>query len=334
MMLLCGALGEQAQARQYQTAPSLRNRDSLCIALYAHKKTYQSTCRRIRKTRPAGAWAPAFPVLAYALMKPAIVVIPLYKTLLCHNERLAFERALHTLSHRRFSIACPTGLDLAPLAESLARVDHDVRRFDTHWFDGIEGYNRLMLSPTFYDTFADAEYLLICQTDAFVFEDRLDAWLDKGYDYVGAPWIASPQTAATRFLRRINDAFRKRRKNTAHWFKVGNGGFSLRNVSTMRRIVTTQRENIVRLQDMADHSGHHIEDLYFSIVAPKLTRMRIPDYREAVDFCIDRKPDVALRLNGGKLPIACHRFFDRGTRRFWAPIIARSIATPKQPNAA
>jgi len=259
-------------------------------------------------------------------MPSVVVVIPLYKSKLSNNEHLAFERALDALSRRRFAIVCPAGLDLAPLAASLARVEHDVRRFDPHWFDGIEGYNRLMLSPTFYDAFADFEYLLVCQNDAFVFEDRLDAWLERGYDYVGAPWIASPQTAAARFLRRINDVFRGRRKNTSHWFKVGNGGFSLRNVATMRHIVTTQRDRIERLLDTGHDSGHHIEDVYFSIVAPTLTRVRIPDYREAVDFCIDRKPDIALRINGGRLPMACHRFFDRKVARYWAPIIARCVA--------
>lgn len=65
--------------------------------------------------------------------------------------------------------------------------------FPDTYFKGIAGYNRLMMSPEFYETFAQWEYILIYQTDAWVFSDRLSEWCSKGYDYIGAPWIPKPK---------------------------------------------------------------------------------------------------------------------------------------------
>ena len=262
-------------------------------------------------------------------MKKAVVVVPIYKTNLSDNEWLSLKRSLSVLARHPFAIACPEGLDLAPLEATLQSVSYGVKRFDGAYFKGLSGYNQLMLSEDFYRAFDDYEYILICQTDVFVFEDKLDHWCGKGYDYIGAPWLASKQTVLNRLLFKLNNVFRKKKKSNEHYFKVGNGGFSLRNTSAMLRAVTRRKE------DMAASSpalaawapqNLHIEDLYFSLVAPTLTDMKIPDYREAVDFCVDRRPKLALQLNHGKLPFACHRFYDPKVKGFWEGIIKRHVA--------
>lgn len=54
------------------------------------------------------------------------------------------------------------------------------------------GYNRLMLSEDLYSAFSNYEYILICQSDAYIFRDELKEWCEAGYDYVGAPWLRRP----------------------------------------------------------------------------------------------------------------------------------------------
>lgn len=54
----------------------------------------------------------------------------------------------------------------------------------------------------------------------------------------------------------------------------------------------------------------------------------VPDYREAVDFCIDRRPQLALKINGGRLPFACHGVNKRNVRRFWQPILTAAENAP------
>jgi hypothetical protein len=55
--------------------------------------------------------------------------------------------------------------------------------------------------------------------------------------------------------------------------------------------------------------------------------MKIPDYREAVDFCIDRKPEMAVEINGGKVPFACHGFNKPKVSDFWKPLIDKAVVT-------
>jgi len=261
-------------------------------------------------------------------MKNAVVVIPVYKTGLNDDELLSLKRSLQVLAHHPFAIACPESLDLEPLVPVLQSVSYAVKRFNDNYFKGLSGYNQLMLSEAFYEAFADYEYILICQMDVFVFEDRLEHWCNQGYDYIGAPWIASKQTLLTRLLLQVNNAFKKRKKSTEHYFKVGNGGFSLRKTEAMRRAVLCRNEGMARSLPWLERwnpQNLHIEDLYFSLVAPTLTEVKIPDYVEAVDFCVDRKPQLALKLNGGKLPFACHRFYDPKVRRFWQPIVDQRV---------
>ncbi|MHA3788750.1 DUF5672 family protein [Flavobacterium hauense] len=256
-------------------------------------------------------------------MKKAIVVVPIYKTDLDANEILSLKRSIKILHQHPFAIACPEHLDITPLNSILAPVHYTIHRFEDSYFKGIAGYNKLMLSEVFYNSFSDYENLLICQTDVFVFDDQLNYWSNKGYDYIGAPWIASSQTPITKLLLNINNTFKKKKKRTEHFFKVGNGGFSLRKVATMQKIVSEQKANIEHCLANPNDLSHHVEDVYFSLVAPVLTEMKIPDYKEAVGFAMDRKPDIAYKLNNKKLPFACHRFYNRKVKDFWMPIIEK-----------
>ncbi len=261
-------------------------------------------------------------------MKKVVVVIPVYKTDLNDNELLSFKRSIQVLARHPFAIVCPDNLDLGPLKPVLEPVNHEIKRFDEAYFKGLDGYNQLMLSEVFYKEFEEYEYILICQMDVFVFADKLEHWCGKGHDYIGAPWIASRQTLLARLLLSIRNFTAQEKKSTEHHFKVGNGGFSLRRTSTMLRAVLCRNENTEREaidSGRLHHRDFEIEDLYFSIAAPTLVDIKIPHYTEAVDFCIDRKPRLALKLNRGKLPFACHRFYDRKAKKFWGAIISEHM---------
>ncbi len=255
-----------------------------------------------------------------------IVVVPLYTTQLSADELMSLKRTVAVLGEHPFAVVCPEGLDLSSLSTLLDAAAPTVERFEPAYFAGIEGYNRLMLSIDFYARFAGYDYLLICQTDVFVFEDRLEYWCGKGHDYIGAPWIGSERNVLNRLLFSIRNLLRQRKRSEEHLFKVGNGGFSLRRVATMQSIVEGQRPDIEHVLAHPNRHRHHIEDVYISLLAPrKLPQMRIPDYIEAVDFCIDRKPGLALSINGGRMPFACHGFNKPKVRKFWQRIISQWV---------
>lgn len=259
-------------------------------------------------------------------METVRIVIPLYKTALDKIEQMSLRRSLDVLKNHAFSIVCPDNLDLAPIESFFDGVNYDVRRFDPEFFRGIKGYNRLMLSNSFYTAFTDCDYILICQTDVFVFSDQLLFWCGKGYDYIGAPWIASPQNPLKRLLYAVENLLTKKAKSSHHFFKVGNGGFSLRKVKTMLLIVYQLKESAEFFAEHKDERKYHQEDVFISVYAPtQIPDINIPDYQEALGFSMDRKPHLAYKLNRQQLPFACHGFNKSKVREFWKPVIRRFV---------
>lgn len=259
-------------------------------------------------------------------METVRIVVPLYKTALNNLERISLCRSLDVLKSHPFSIVCPQNLDLGSIEPMFDGTDYDVRRFDPEFFNGIQGYNRLMLSSIFYAAFPDCKYILICQTDVFVFSDQLLFWCEKGYDYIGAPWIASPPNPVKNLFYKLEHFFTRKEKSIHHFFKVGNGGFSLRKVEMMQRIVRALKDEIVFFSGFRDEKKYHQEDVFISVFAPtQIQGIKIPDYKEAVGFAMDRKPHLAYKLNHQQLPFACHGFNKSKVRDFWRPIIQRFI---------
>ncbi|MBD8347001.1 DUF5672 family protein [Dysgonomonas sp. HGC4] len=255
------------------------------------------------------------------------VVIPIYKVDLPSLYIKILQHNLNMLHKYIIVFICPVDLDISKLLLNFSTNKIEIERFDGIYFQGIEGYNSLMLSSSFYSRFSNTKYILICQTDAFVFRDELLFWCDKNYDYIGAPWIGSSNSFYNISLRKINNVIRrlkgKRARNWEHLFKVGNGGFSLRKVQLHFSIAKNYSEVIEEyLKDK--NSIYHVEDVFWSMKAPLLdSSFSIPDYKEAVSFAIDRKPEIAMELNGGNVPFACHGYDKPKVENFWKPLLAK-----------
>lgn len=156
--------------------------------------------------------------------KMCVIVVPMYRLEMDAFEEISWTQLHRILEKHPICIAGP-----ASLAERLeARYHVPVKGFADENFQSVASYSRMMLSEEFYHRFESYEYMLIYQLDAFVFSDRLAEFCQMGYDYIGAPW---PYwiTVGRRLLRK----------------RVGNGGFSLRNVSSAIRVLL-QKENVFR----------------------------------------------------------------------------------------
>lgn len=252
------------------------------------------------------------------------VIVPIYRLPLTEYETVALEQIYRTLGRYPIVVIRPQGLDLSPLLQRFPSLGQEA--FEDRYFDGISGYNRLMLSDVFYGRFADSEYILIAQLDSYVFRDELEQWCLKGYDYIGAPWIVRP---IYRFpLLRLASWTKKhycrifRRPNSQITnYRVGNGGFSLRRVDTHLKATTQLRETI---SGYLSHRGNHIfnEDVFFAVEVNRHgLRFRYPEYREALAFSFDKYPRLCYKLNGERLPFGCHAWYYRKMKDFWFPII-------------
>ncbi len=277
-----------------------------------------------------------------------IVTIPIYKDIPSDTERASIRQTYHVLG--RHPIVFVTHPD-CKMDEYRKIAEEEgctlvVERFDSRYFDSVEHYSDFCFSEELYLRFKDYAYLLICQTDAWVFRDELDEWCAKGYDYIGAP-LYFPYNES-RF--------------TSVFLGIGNGGFCLRRIEHCLKIVRHSRNKVflkpsallriywnyflyneaftgslvARLalipKFLAKCFGfgntigffikNHInEDMLFGSWAKTawgIDGVNLPDEMTAAAFAMEvHAPDLYQRL-GNKLPFGCHAFMKWNYEDFWS----------------
>jgi hypothetical protein len=243
------------------------------------------------------------------------IIVPFYKAELTAYERIALQQCERVLgNHIKIAIK-PRKLKLPDFLDTINF--NEMVDFDNHYFESIDGYNRLMLSTEFYSKFQSFEYILIHQLDAFVFKDALLDWCSRNLDYIGAPWIRPVEH--TDIIKAIKSKFQygvpseKQFEN-----KVGNGGFSLRRVSKFHNLTIQMQDKIdYYLQQKGVHEYN--EDAFWSIeVNRKKRTLNIPSLKVGLQFAFESSPERALKLNQQQLPFGCHAW-DLYTE-FWRPV--------------
>lgn len=259
------------------------------------------------------------------------VVIPVYKQTLTEYEAISLTQCLRVLGNYPIWLACPHSLDTTVYRAIGPNLQ--THTFDDSYFADIQGYNRLMVAKEFYEAFADQEYMLIYQLDAFVFRDDLAYWCQQHYDYIGAPWLRDRD-----FTSQSDKLWFTIKQRIATWLNlkkedgvtpreiinlngVGCGGFSLRRVAAMLRCLEPFQQKIAEYERIPLHYYH--EDVFWSIeVNRHWPRLRIPNYRKALFFAIEFYPKWAVEhYNEGQLPFGCHAWNIHGTD-YWRSVFA------------
>jgi Protein of unknown function (DUF5672) len=214
------------------------------------------------------------------------------------------------------------------------------QRFPPRYFGSALAHGKLLLSDRFYLSFLDYEYILIHHLDALVFRDELMEWCAAGYDYIGAPWLLSPDTPHI----------------TAS--KVGNGGFSLRRVRSFLRVINSRRyfrdpdeywrsycartstaiqlinwpRKILKRYGIFNDVRWHIrwavhgdvhEDRFWSEYSTHYDpKFQIAPVDVGMRFAFEAEPRKCFERIGRRLPFGSHRWqkFDRG---FYEPYLLR-----------
>ena len=103
-----------------------------------------------------------------------------------------------------------------------------------------------------------------------------------------------------------------------YFYKVGNGGFSLRKVSSFIKACDTYKE---RIEEFNNNRGMIYNEDWFWALVPK--EFRYPSFNEALGFSYDSHPDLCMELNNGKLPFGCHGWFKKRNYDFWKKFIEK-----------
>ena len=265
--------------------------------------------------------------------KLAAIVTPLYRLPLTSQEEISLKHLRHYLGKFDRYFVAPKNL-------SVSWPDFQVRYFKEVFFASTSGYSRLLLAKEFYQAFAEYEYILIYQLDCLVFSNDLEYWCAKQWDYAGAPW------------------FRHHENNpTGGFWAVGNGGLSLRKVSSAlavlgskalydepterggktryfqtsprARAVACKIKTFLHRQGFRNTINWYLkqltkqpdirEDRFWAIDAKRfMPEFRIPSPQEAVAFSFECAPRYCFKANSERLPFGCHAWA-RWDREFWEP---------------
>ncbi|RZL49506.1 MAG: hypothetical protein EOP00_06895 [Pedobacter sp.] len=238
-------------------------------------------------------------------MKSCVVVIPLHQK--PNAIELAFlENGLVQTKGFKQVIIAPEGLIVDHSFGTLEQLE--VKRFAKHYFDGIAGYNHLLLSKGFYAAFGLYDYMLIHQADVYLFKNELPTWCNKDYDYIGAPFYRPDKlnrNAAYNFLQKTKLSFKKNKIYGDRYNKVGNGGLSLRKISTALKVLEMVNQPLIN-QYIKSQGDEFNEDIFWSLEAPQVVDFKIPLMNEGMQFAVEFHPAEAYKYLNEKLPFGCH----------------------------
>lgn len=221
-------------------------------------------------------------------LKRVAIAVPVYKKEMSGIEKISYNQLLRVLGRYDIYWVCSDNLDAGYLKDKRKKI------FSSRYFDGINGYNKLMLSVEFYSTFINYEYILIYQLDALVFCDKLLEFCDLNYDYIGAPWL-------TGFKKKIKEGF--------EYANVGNGGLSLRKTAACIELLSNHKE-ADKFSDNEDQFFAFHDGQSFSVAPSEI----------ALKFSFEREVQRCYALNNNELPFGCHAWF-KYDLDFWRPII-------------
>ena len=263
------------------------------------------------------------------------IAIPVYKPHLLSDEVKSLQQCLAILHQYDVFLVCPENLDTTAY-QQIALGKLKIEHFPPKFFKGIEGYNNLMMSRSFYKRFVVYDYLLIYQLDAWVFSNQLKEWCAKGYDYIGAPWFELHKTHEEGY----------------NLWCAGNGGLSLRRIEKFIQVTNPYalvklprqifQEDYHSLKDLVPCllrsvglKGNNLrhfrrkvkkdlwEDTFFSYgLTETRFKLNIPPAQEAALFSFECSPGYLYEhITKGVLPFGCHAWRKYQYDDFWKQFI-------------
>ena len=223
------------------------------------------------------------------------IVIPVYKDKLDCTEELSLKRLYEVIDEdTHVYLVCPKGMNIDEYKKIYPSIK--LKEFDKKWFESTVSYSQLLINYNFYKSFDKYTYMCIYQLDCYIFKNEIGKWCDKGYDYVGAP-IISEMAGWSEVM-----------KNGKWKPAVGNGGFSIRKISTFKDL-TNPKGEFRTYYNIDDEilSKVKFEDKYFCNDIIRYYDIEIPDWREACLFAIDMNADIFYNnFKLKELPVGCH----------------------------
>lgn len=267
------------------------------------------------------------------------IVIPAYKRFSDFNEheKLSFLNNCHVFKNSIVIVVLPFGLKSeVGVFENQVEIKLNFVFFDDEFFRSIVGYNKLMTDSRFYLKFKSFDYIFVCQTDVWVFENKIEEFAKLNYSYIGGVHFKDSVNKdlwdfdyidgninGGASLRKVKDHIRVL-NNKVPWM----GWSAFREFLCKNRIYNPRlifwyyrkkRTNVV-IEAMANNTN---EDLIFYELSKFIKWFKLPKVLDdkLLNFSWDVAPWVLYKKTN-RLPMACHAWFRddfpySGNMQFW-----------------
>lgn len=261
--------------------------------------------------------------------KRLVIIIPTHRPNITPSDKISLIHLKKFLGNHDIFFVIPNNIS----AKGFKNLGFKVKKVNKNFFGTVRRYSNLLLTEKFYKDFNKYDFMLIYQLDALVFSDKIDKWLNSGYDYIAAPWF-----------RPIIGYLSHKKDYPA---SGGNGGFSLRNIKKSIKILDKVNKSAIRssqslfvrrlwfLLAVITGKSHQVwlkapaldypffEDGFWALEGPKYdSTYRVPAFKIALQFAFERFPAKSFENNGKKLPFGCHAW-EKYDKKFWEPYLMK-----------
>lgn len=235
------------------------------------------------------------------------IIIPIYNEYPSESEKKSILRNTTVLQQYDVYAIHPAGMNINEY--KMYRI-YKYIPFKKKYFRSNKSYSRLLLSGSFYDCFNEYDYMLIAQTDTYILNSNysLEYFINMSYDYYGAPWPCGPFATPYGIREHIKSIFVHNSKQLL----VGNGGFSLRKISSTKRLV---KRHALYLKIFWRLN----EDLFFSLHGMKHKGYSACPITIASQFALETNMDS--EISKGNLPYAIHAWEKHLSKRLQNELI-------------
>lgn len=266
--------------------------------------------------------------------KKVAIVVPLGSHgRLTADEEISMRQIRHHFGKYDKFLIAPEGL----------QVEHegfDVKRFPLRFFGSAAAHSRLLGKVSFYECFADYEFVFFHHLDALAFSDQLPEWCATDIDYIGPPWINCPDSPWVDRPRVGNGGFtllrrsaalkvfenRYRQKPVTYWLDLFSQNATPGMIRTLEKLENVFPFSVIARRLLKEWRetedpcpNNRNNDIFWSDMAVRYhPEFRVATLEEGLRFAFETSPRTCLEMNGGKMPFGCHAWA-RYDRAFWEP---------------
>lgn len=230
--------------------------------------------------------------------KNLIIIIPFYKQDMDIFEEISLTQLKKVLGKYDICFIGPEGKQINC---NHILASYKIETYDSSYFENTKSYSRLLLSTEFYLKYKNYKYMLIHQMDAFVFEDRVQEFINLGYDYYGAPMTSDDPSE----------------------YVLYNGGLSLRKIDSVIDVLEKYRDDILDNHKLGSKFKDCEDDFFSYCGCNKNIKFTVPPVRVAAGFSVQTDMGHGFRnIKEGMLPFGFHHW-PNWNYRIWKPIVER-----------